>query len=379
MDKRIRIAFLGDITCDRPMLKAAYKDGRYQFISSLEKIKLLVSDSDLVIANLETVFGGREYGYNPYSITYNSPDSLCDGLIAAGINIVTTANNHCLDMGIKGLSRTIKVLDRNNILHTGTFLSEYKGKRYLLINVQGCKIAIVSFTDQINGKLNGNAYSQKELASVNCLRTTTNIKHKKQRIKTVFPTVMLKQTKAFIKRLMGVPLVSVRIDNEAIDPKDMSKIDDAIKLLRQAKEDSDFVIACIHSGGQFNVSPGTHSQTLYDLLEPYCDAIIGNHPHVVQRLEVKSKKIRAYSLGSVNMSASADYVHSDTDFDYSMIMKIDIRKEKNVNIENIEGIVLHAQENEAHYIIVSEANDEKAEKVKLRFFNNLESLPECTN
>ena len=42
-------------------------------------------------------------------------------MVKGGVNCVTTANNHCLDQGLEGLVRTIKELDRNQVLHTGTF------------------------------------------------------------------------------------------------------------------------------------------------------------------------------------------------------------------------------------------------------------------
>ena len=56
--------------------------------------------------------------------SFNTPDEFADILPDAGFGFVSTANNHCLDRGTAGLYRTLDVLDRVGIGHTGvrTFL-----------------------------------------------------------------------------------------------------------------------------------------------------------------------------------------------------------------------------------------------------------------
>ena len=52
----IRLTFVGDIACDRPLLKASKKRA-YDF-SELLHVDNIFSSSDVVIGNLETCFGG---------------------------------------------------------------------------------------------------------------------------------------------------------------------------------------------------------------------------------------------------------------------------------------------------------------------------------
>ena len=60
---QVVISFLGDLTCDRPMLRAAkQKDGRFDFDQSLAGLKPLLEDSDYVVGNLETVCAGEKLG-----------------------------------------------------------------------------------------------------------------------------------------------------------------------------------------------------------------------------------------------------------------------------------------------------------------------------
>jgi len=62
--------------------------------------------------------GGAPYtGYPQFS----APDQYLTDALAAGFDIMLTANNHCLDRRRKGLERTLKRLEEANVLHCGTY------------------------------------------------------------------------------------------------------------------------------------------------------------------------------------------------------------------------------------------------------------------
>lgn len=368
----IKLSFLGDITCDRPMLKAAkHSDGTFDFEPSLRALKTVLADSDYVVGNLETVCAGAKKGYNPGALTYNSPDELLHALKSAGISMVTTANNHCLDCGSAGLRRTIELLDELQIDHTGTYKTNAPiQERYLIREIAGIRVAFVSLTDCMNNRANGAVHPKKEWVLVNQLRSYRassfgNIL--KDLLKYALPMEWIKELKASKNRKKGVKLVKARTDNESINSRDMPQIDWAIDLLKSARRESDFVVACVHCGGQFNAEPGTHSVQLYDMLEPYADVIIGNHPHVIQRIEFKDGKVRAYSLGSLNMSPSADYVSLEYAPDYSMLLNLYLKKDMDgkAGISRITSSILYAEEDDTAYVSVHPVdNDYYYRKIK---------------
>ena len=72
---------------------------------------------------METTFAGKDRGYNGYP-TFNTPDALATNLKDLGIDILSTANNHCIDKGYTGLTRTLDILDKAGIQHTGTSRNE---------------------------------------------------------------------------------------------------------------------------------------------------------------------------------------------------------------------------------------------------------------
>lgn len=369
-DNQLVISFLGDVTCDRPMLRAAKRaDGHYDYGRSLAQLKPLFSESDFVVGNLETVCAGSKYGYNPGAITYNTPDEFIGALKRAGINVLTTANNHCLDMGLRGIRRTIQLLDARGILHTGTYMTADvpASERVLYLEKNGIRVAIAAFTAVMNRKPDGKAYSEEEWNCVNQLRIQPELSGSvlKRAAKKVLPVKWIKEQKANLDRKRGIPLVKAKIDNEEIMAADSDQIMHAISILRDAKSKADYVVACIHSGGQFNPEPGSYTKELFEKISPYADAIIGNHPHVIQKLEYTDEgHIVAYSLGSLNMSNSGDYVDHTYHPEYSAMLTLCFRKEKDGVSVDAGHTILHGKESDDGYLTVCKSSSSDAEAVK---------------
>ena len=55
----VKISFIGDVMFEKQFLKASKRqDGSYSFYSLFEEVKHKFAQSDYVVANLESVFGG---------------------------------------------------------------------------------------------------------------------------------------------------------------------------------------------------------------------------------------------------------------------------------------------------------------------------------
>ena len=167
-----KITFIGDITSDRPLLNAAYdrNTDAYDFSPVFGKVKKLFEVSDYVVGNFETVCAGDKNGFQNQYLLCNSPDELIQAMVKGGVNCVTTANNHCLDQGIEGLVRTIKELDRNKVLHTGTFTYENASKRILYLYLNHIVIALISNTYSTNASNTGIALDDRNDFHVNLLK-----------------------------------------------------------------------------------------------------------------------------------------------------------------------------------------------------------------
>src|SRR5699024_8132411 len=125
----------------------------------LEDVKPILSAADLTLANFETTTAGPSHGYRGYPM-FNSPDEVIDAIKYAGIDVLTTANNHSLDTGSEGLKRTVKTLREKGLDTVGTHAEE-PDSRVLIKEVEGIKFAILSYTESTNGL--GEQYPKEEL------------------------------------------------------------------------------------------------------------------------------------------------------------------------------------------------------------------------
>ena len=137
---------IGDVMCHNTQYLDAYiesddENHNYDFSYVFEDIYRYTKINDLTIASLETSFAGKERGYSNYP-TFNSPDNLAYDLKRIGVDVLSTAGNHCLDMGFSGLSRTIDVLNDADISHLGTYKTQEDRDQILFKYVKGIKIAL---------------------------------------------------------------------------------------------------------------------------------------------------------------------------------------------------------------------------------------------
>ena len=167
---RTKITFLGDIMCEPLVLKASRNGKEYDFDRIFENVRDLLNESDVVIGNLETPLAGESAGYTSSLLSFNAPDEFADSVKKAGISVVTTANNHCLDRGIEGLIRTTKVLKNKGILCTGTYESNSKREEAVYIKINDITFGILSYTYGTNFSSNHIMLNEKQQKLVNLLR-----------------------------------------------------------------------------------------------------------------------------------------------------------------------------------------------------------------
>lgn len=149
---RISLLFLGDVMQHDSQIKSAYdlSAKKYDYTPCFQFVKPYIESVDLAIGNLEVTLAGPPYkGYPQFS----APDELALALKDMGMDVLVTANNHCLDRGKKGLERTIMMLDSLDIIHTGTFRDtvERMNDYPMIFEKKGFKFALLNYTYGTNG------------------------------------------------------------------------------------------------------------------------------------------------------------------------------------------------------------------------------------
>lgn len=282
---QVKMMFVGDAMQHKSQIDDARRDGGkyYDYSLYFKEVEAEVKKADLAVVNLEVTLGGKPHTGYP---TFSAPDEFAKAIQDAGFNVFVTANNHSVDRGKKGIERTIKMLDSLNIVHTGTFKDSIEREIYypLLMLKNGIRIAMLNYTYGTNG-----------------------IPVPKPNIVNLIDTVQIKKD-----------------------------IIDANKL------GADIIVANMHWGDEYILKQNKTQERLSNfLVDNGVRLVIGNHPHVVQPVDIRRegdsiKSIIVYSMGNyvsgmrtvntsggmainINISKEPRQAVSIDSFDYSLV------------------------------------------------------------
>lgn len=165
---RAVILCAGDLMCEPAMSEAAYFGGEYDFKPCFKYAVPMLRSGDLALANLETMVSERiPYAHEKHVVKHhtgdryhcNAPVSYLDALQYAGFDGFAMANNHCADGGYDGLIDTINNVDQHGFMRTGAFKSKEE-PRFLLVEVNGIRLGILSYTEHINRNLDTELFTE---------------------------------------------------------------------------------------------------------------------------------------------------------------------------------------------------------------------------
>ncbi|REJ18593.1 MAG: capsular biosynthesis protein [Paenibacillaceae bacterium] len=282
------LAAVGDIMMHMPQLPAYYdKDSkRYDFSPYFTEVKPLLSEADWAMANLETTLSA-EGDYSGFP-RFSSPHELAAALKDTGFNIVTTANNHSLDRGARGVERTLGFLEEQGFVTRGTARSADEAAELTIVERNHIRIGLLAYTYGTNG-------------------------------------IPVPEDKPWLVAL---------IDEERI-------IRD-IAALREAG--ADYIVIALHFGVEYQTMPNNEQKSLARrLIAAGADLIAGSHPHVIQPYEVVETQdesgaarqgVIIYSMGNFISNQRGDTK------DYGVLYRIRLRKEEGVTrMTDVEPII----------------------------------------
>ena len=152
------LAVSGDILPHSRLWKGAQRNAltsgnkntnAYDFRPMFALVKPILSSVDLAICHLETPVApaGEELSTFPL---FGVPIEITDALSYAGFDRCSTASNHAMDRGARGIDATLNALDRVGISHTGMARTAQEINPKLIL-VNGISIAHMSYTFSYNG------------------------------------------------------------------------------------------------------------------------------------------------------------------------------------------------------------------------------------
>ena len=283
----IRISYIGDLILLKDQVLVAKNNltGKYEFEEMFQYTSKHFHESDFSIGVYEgpsagnnTSFSTSNYG-DGIPLALNYPDEFAESVKKAGINLVTTANNHLLDKNINGAMRTLDILDKFNIIHIGSYRNIEEKNKIKILNIKGINIAFLAYTSSVNYNNMDDIYEK-------------------------------------YKYLTGI------IPNR--NNKYYENIYDDIKddFIQAKNSKPDIIIVLAHMGEQF-LHRTIEFQDKWNKIfsELGADIILGDHSHTVQPLEYIGKTLIINSPGNFANS----YIENDGDS--TAIIDIYIHKE----------------------------------------------------
>jgi poly-gamma-glutamate synthesis protein (capsule biosynthesis protein) len=239
-EKQITIIMVGDVMLDRGIRLVVEKYGNNDYFFPFEKISDYLKTADIISGNLEGPVSDK--GTKVGSIySFRSDPKAIEGLKQAGFNLMMIANNHAFDYGRLALEDTLTRLTEANIAYVGAGFNKQEAFGPLIKEIKGKKIAFLEYTD------------------------------------------------------LGSPFWAARENSSGIAWVSEENMEEIKENIKQAREQSDFLIVSLHSGNEYQEEPSQFQKSFAkQALEAGADLAIGHHAHIIQTDE----KNIYYGLGN---------------------------------------------------------------------------------
>lgn len=213
----------------------------------------LFRSADIAVVNLEnpvTTRGTRV----PKPFNFRMHPRFLPPLRAAGVTVVSIANNHVFDYGREGLFDTFSYLEETGIAYVGAGRDAAHARRPYLFRKHGRSVGILAY------------YGGGEAP-------------------------------AATRRRPGVAR------------RDRAVITEDVRALRKA-DSSAYVVVILHWGVEKASAPEPEQRRFaHALIDAGVDAVIGHHPHVLQGIERYKHGVIAYSLGNLLFGGNSRHTY----------------------------------------------------------------------
>ncbi len=246
---QITITFAGDILFDESyaVMSAMLQNGGDIANGIAPDLIEEMKGADIMMVNNEFPYSDRGTPTEGKQFTFRAQPSAVSYLEELGVDLVALANNHAYDYGEEAFMDTLTTLEGAGMTYVGAGNNLEEARRPVYYIINNMKIAFVAAT-QIE--------------------------------KSDYP-----DTKGATETSAGV----FRCWNG----------DDLIETVKEAKENSDFVIVYLHWGTEnAETIDWAQEKQAPEVAAAGADLIIGDHPHCLQKIDVVQGVPVIYSLGN---------------------------------------------------------------------------------
>lgn len=152
--RTITLTAVGDMFPHMPQITQAHLGGdNYDFTPCFKYLAPHFQASDFTTVDLEANQAGVEKVYGGFDLGFNAPLQLSMALKEAGVDLYAAATNHIFDRGLSGLQATLENVRRLGLITTGAYLSQEERDTPVIVEINGIKVAFISYTYGIGRSL----------------------------------------------------------------------------------------------------------------------------------------------------------------------------------------------------------------------------------
>jgi len=231
--RKLTLYAVGDIMLDRSVGKRIKAAG---CAAVIEKLAPELAPAGIVFGNLESPLSSVG-AHDAPDCCFRADPAAAKVLTLGHFDMVSFANNHCLDPGREGYLRTLQRLEEIGVRYCGASAERHQASWLRIIEAQGLKVGFLAYTDL---DFSHGCYSKV--------------------------------------------------------PRDLALHQAAIG---QAKNKCDLLIVSYHWGQEYAEKPSERQKTVArTAVAGGADVVLGHHPHVLQGLGLERGRPVLYSMGN---------------------------------------------------------------------------------
>ena len=309
----VNISFVGDIMCYPRMTKIANGDYSELFLRA-HKLK----NCDYLVGNLETPIAGSEMKYTYERYCFNTPESFLTAIKKCGFNLVTLANNHCMDRGETGLVKTIENCKKAGLETIGTYATEEERNKVFVKEFNGIRVAFINYTYGTNAFAHHTFLKHPYMVNLSqpeeTLPGSIHLLNSYEKI--------AEEVRKIYENGEGYEYVRPHLEQLKND-------------IMAAKEATDYVIMIMHNGGQHIREVDPYSIFLAEKIKEYgADIIVGHHQHLIQSCDTNDDYLKIFCLGNFinDQFIEGDEYYFDSPL-YNAVFHLSLDKKEDGTIE----------------------------------------------
>lgn len=148
-ERSIQLLAVGDVNLGRIVGQQILRgDTLFPFVFAADTF----ARRDIVFANLESQLSdqGGETQHPENNLIFTGPPGGASSLRLAGVTVVSTANNHALDYGVRALKETIRYLRGAGVAFAGTAEDSVQLYVPVIVTRNDIRVALFAVTDVMN-------------------------------------------------------------------------------------------------------------------------------------------------------------------------------------------------------------------------------------